>query len=390
MDILGRIIIFSICLIVSFSFEKPAAALDIGDIPTACLPHRVVQNQMHYCHCPPQRLCDNPSDMPSFMRTLCCDAPPPPPSGNCTQNGCPSGWHYVLTRPTGSTIPMPLYYCDQQPNCAQIFDHIPSSVNIIERSYNYPERVATFKQLNIVPDVNAPNDTVPGEGWICDASGMNAMYGNPKPAINPQFWVMAELAQVLGGQENVCVIPAFPDGNCFNRISVSDDGIGPCVPGEDCLPLDTKVLAENGKEVLIQEVKVGDKLKSQTGVNTVLEIQITKSGERTLYSINEGKFIITEGHPLLTQRGWATTGAAQSMANASEKNWADQELKVGDLIIGKDNAIRVKKIMPLNMKDVETYNLKLSGDNSFIANGVVVQGFDSVEMKYTPAKSTKK
>jgi hypothetical protein len=159
-----------------------------------------------------------------------------------------------------------------------------------------------------------------------------------------------------------------------------------CWASEDCLPKDTKVTLVDGTEKIVQDVKVGDKLQSQTGTNTVLEIQMSKTDKREFYRVNEGKFIVTEGHPFLTQRGWASAGLGAVLHNKGEVNWANRELKVGDMLIGRDNVIKVTSIEKTVIPDAETYNLKLDGDNSFLANGVVVQGYGSISIQYTSPK----
>lgn len=375
----------------------PALALTLEDIPIACLPQRVKQDQQEACHCPAPaaEFCSNASNMPSFMYNLCCTdtenpPPPPPPESVCTQNGCTTGWHKVMVLENGYGTPMPEYFCDVVPNCDKevLYGHIPANVRnlILEYHYNYPARVPLQTTLNIFVNGNI----TPTLGWVCDAHPMSPNWSPGAPnAINPQFWITQLLIETLG-EENVCVNPGFVDGNCFNKIGNSASDVGDCVPSEDCLPSGTKVLLEGGKEVAIQDVKIGDKLQSQTSVNTVEEVLIYKTGTRMLYVINNGQFTVTEGHPILTQKGWSTAGKARSAALGDKKNWAGRALKVGDLIIGKDGSTRVTHIAPLDIPDVETYNLKLSGDNTFIANGVVVQGFTSIDVGYDQKTEGKK
>jgi Hint-domain len=365
-------------------------------INRACLPHRIELAQTADCHCPPEELgkCDDPTT-PGFVKTLCCEEapPPPPPGGLCTQNGCPSGWQYAMVQSIQqpNNIPVPLFYCAEEPDCGAIFDAIPlehngQPINILERTYNWPEREAVETNFNIIPDISQPNNTIPGSGWICDASPLLDPYQPTNMKINPQTWVMPQIKAALGvtTDAEVCVIPAFPDGNCFALSAMSPEHFGPCVPSQDCLPGETKVVLEDGTEKPIQEVKIGDKLKAQSSVNTVLEILVNKSDKRSIYSINGGELTITEGHPLLTLNGWVTAGQTQSLVNADKKHWSGRPLKAGDTIVGRDKTIK-------DVKEMDTYNLRLSGDNAFLANGAIVQGFDSVEVIYgTQKKDAKK
>lgn len=361
-----------------------AAAFTPTDMPIACLPQRMKVDQQEACHCPPEFKCDELTT-PNFVKTICCDEPPVS-SGICTENGCPTGWHYDIVdsvQGSGPVIPMQLFYCDVEPDCSAIFDHIPREHNgqpieIYERDYTVPTRVPVKTTFDVyLSDVSV-------EGWVCDASPILSQ----APTAGPMFWLYSQIKEALGVYSfaDVCVIPAFPNESCLSPIGVSPDSIGICSFAEDCLPSDTKVTLEDGNMKRIQEVKVGDKLQAQTSINTVLEVLMNKSEKRQIYSINGGELTITEGHPLLTQHGWATAGHVQSARNADKKNWSGRELKAGDVIIGRNQTIRVRSVSPLEVKDMDTYNLRLSGDNTFLANGAIVQGFDSLEVNYSTEK----
>lgn len=56
------------------------------------------------------------------------------------------------------------------------------------------------------------------------------------------------------------------------------------------------------------------------------------------------------------------------------------------MLIGQNGAKKITSIDEETLMDTEVYSLKLNGDNSFIANGVVVQGFDSVAVNYAKEK----
>jgi hypothetical protein len=152
--------------------------------------------------------------------------------------------------------------------------------------------------------------------------------------------------------------------------------------GEHCIPKDTKVILVDNIEKAVQDIKIGDKLKGLVGANTVLEIEAGKSGNRTLYSINDGQFMITEGHPLLTQNGWTAVDWETVSKYHGRDDWSKEKLVIGDLLMGKGQPIRVISIKKTKARDATTYNFKLDNDNTFIANGVVVQGYDSVAISY--------
>jgi hypothetical protein len=194
----------------------------------------------------------------------------------------------------------------------------------------------------------------------------------------------------------------FEDGNypcngSATRISEADykqkekalEGRGCDGSTDVCLAKGTKVTFADGIEKTVEEVSVGDVLKTGNKVNTVREIQITKKGDRYLYSVNHGMLVITQAHPILTQRGWTTIAKESVAKNKGGENWASSELEIGDLLIGNNATIKVTSIEKTAIKDAETYNFKLDGDNSFLANGVVVQGYDSVAISYAPPRLKK-
>ncbi len=352
-----------------------AQAFQIAELPTACLPTRAVKDQKQACHCPPEKLCDNPGDLPEFLRSKCCDVPPQ--EAKCAKNGCSTGWIFTSAVGTdGSGASLETWYCTKKPDCSKLYKHVPAA--------NTPEA----QLYNSGKEREAKQVTIGGQNvWVCDAtniceSGQLARVDVPSEGV---------LGSLLGGVgfSSICVSPLRCETPICQPL-VAQDGVYRCNPGESCLQKDSKVLLADGKNKMIQDIVVGDKIKSQISTNTVLEIQINKSQNRDLYNINNGLLVVTESHPLLTQRGWSTAGRLGIAKTSNVKNWASTSLKVGDMLIGKDGAVKVTSLVAETVAESETYNLKLSGDNTFIANGVVVQGFESVSIGYNNEKKASK
>ena len=70
-----------------------------------------------------------------------------------------------------------------------------------------------------------------------------------------------------------------------------------------CFTPNTLITMADGSEKPISSIKKGEKVKSEQGESTVLEIQIHE-GDHEVYSINGGKPFVTEEHPFKTIDGW--------------------------------------------------------------------------------------
>ena len=63
---------------------------------------------------------------------------------------------------------------------------------------------------------------------------------------------------------------------------------------------DTRVTLADGSSKLIQDIRVGDKLKAVDGSNTVIALIQPLLGDKNLYSINNKDAFFTANHPFLT------------------------------------------------------------------------------------------
>lgn len=146
--------------------------------------------------------------------------------------------------------------------------------------------------------------------------------------------------------------------------------------GGSCFIAGTTIFTGDGEHVLVQNVAVGDVLRSQHGNSIVAAFDHPKLGERWLYSINDSLFFVTSEHPFYTKDGWKSI---DPKATAEE----NPELTVGRLDIGDSieledgtylditemNATRVSG-------DTQLYNFKLEGDNTYYANSMLVHNKD--------------
>ena len=152
-----------------------------------------------------------------------------------------------------------------------------------------------------------------------------------------------------------------------------DGGIG--AEGLTCFVAGTKVTMADGSLKNIEDVNIGEKVRGRNGViNTVMEYERPIVGSRSTYIIN-GKIEFTGDHPFLTKEGkWkvADVWLYYKFPRGSDIN--PTKLKVGDILVTKNGEEEVISLEELRTRPSEEviYDLKLDGDNTYIANGFVV------------------
>ncbi len=141
-----------------------------------------------------------------------------------------------------------------------------------------------------------------------------------------------------------------------------------------CFTSKTLITMADGSKKTIADVKVGDKVLSKDGINTVKEIEIVPLAGRKLYSINNSSFFVTAEHPFLTTDGWKSISPEATKREraklAEELNIT--ELKVGDKLITQNGIVKIESINGKNAKEQKVYNLILDGDKTYYADEFLV------------------
>jgi hypothetical protein len=137
-----------------------------------------------------------------------------------------------------------------------------------------------------------------------------------------------------------------------------------------CFTANTVVTLSDGRKEDIQDVKVGDILKGETTNNKVLGLhRPTLDGK--LYSLNGGRYFVTEEHPFKTLTGWKSINPTKTLTeNIGVKV---TELKVGDTLITDKGQVLLKSINSKEGKEnTGLYNFILDGDHTYYADGYLV------------------
>jgi hypothetical protein len=138
--------------------------------------------------------------------------------------------------------------------------------------------------------------------------------------------------------------------------------------GGTCFTHNTIITMADGTEKTISTVKIGDKVKSEIGESTVLDIQIHK-GNFEVYSFNNGNAFVTEEHPFKTTEGWKSINPMTTL----EKHKVESEtLNIGDVIYKINKNETIKKIEKGETTHETVYNLMLDNEHVYYANGYLV------------------
>lgn len=149
---------------------------------------------------------------------------------------------------------------------------------------------------------------------------------------------------------------------------------------EGCILEGTDVVLADGSKTPIEKLRVGSKLKGKKGVTTVKAINRFTQKKDTLYGINGGTAFISPEHPILTTAGWKSIDP--KITSVRSDLGTVGLLVVGDEVVTAEGVVKVASIDKHVRDDSSVLNLALDGDGTFIAGGVVVHGFDHVQIHY--------
>ena len=144
-----------------------------------------------------------------------------------------------------------------------------------------------------------------------------------------------------------------------------------------CFVEGTKITMADGSIKSIEDIAIGEQLIGKDGVvNTVLEYLRPVLGNRTLIAFNGGVPFITDDHPVLMKDGtWKSvdpTATLSKYVKLTDRNIG--QLTIGDTIATPDGAgfeiVTIERHQ--EHKDLQLYNFSLDGNNTYVANDLVV------------------
>ena len=137
----------------------------------------------------------------------------------------------------------------------------------------------------------------------------------------------------------------------------------------DCFIGKTPIIMEDETIKRIDEVKVGDIVKSEINTSNVIGIDIHKEKEYTIYSINNSEAFVTAEHPFKTTTGWKAINPLETFkTHGIESN----TLEIGDILITKEGTEKIKSINKSTQTVDTVYNLRLDNEHVYYANGYLV------------------
>jgi hypothetical protein len=143
----------------------------------------------------------------------------------------------------------------------------------------------------------------------------------------------------------------------------------------------------------IEHVLVGDLVLGNAGrVNRVTEVHLPLLGQRPLYALNGSGYFVTSGHPFMTGEGWKAIDPSAVSPQISALHVG--RLTIGDRLLALTGAAvpvgggRVSSGETLDVRiegvalhslvgqasdpATQLYNLRLDGDHTYFANGLLV------------------
>jgi hypothetical protein len=97
----------------------------------------------------------------------------------------------------------------------------------------------------------------------------------------------------------------------------------------------------DGSHKPIEAVRVGEKVRGKSGVNTVLGYHRPML-DGALYALNDGEAFVTEEHPFLTTDGWKAINPAKTRA-VHNLNIEVGTLQVGDTLVTENGPVKLTK-----------------------------------------------
>jgi len=203
---------------------------------------------------------------------------------------------------------------------------------------------------NTSPNAYPPTSTTVAASYLISATPQIIA----SPLYDPFRTPPAEYLYVLSG-----------NGMYYFILSTGPNGVN------NCFTSGTKVLLADGSTKNIENLQVGDLLLGSRGThNTVVKIDVRPRQDRKIFSLNEGRYFVTEDHPIMTKGGWKALNS--KIAQQEHPEVKVGQLKIGDELVTHTGFVRLEKIRFKILRDAVVYNQQLNSSHDYYADGFLV------------------
>ena len=271
----------------------------------------------------------------------------------------------------------PLYYLNQLPNIPNLsYEDFLNNYDKMECyrciTINNTLQVVGNRRSRLLGCPAHSHNTYEAAAMACglgpDPSDPQARLGNPTSPL-----ILDRRTPINGGfPNNPNSNNIYPPLNYSNFSTLGDSETSGNTSGVtiygNCFTPNTLITMADFTQKIIANIEKGDKVKSEKGESTVLDIQIHE-GDFDVYSINGKKPFVTEEHPFKTIDGWK---AIDPLTTIEKHQQYSTTLNLKDIIYKIKGKEMVKSIEKGKTTYPKVYNLVLDNEHVYFANGYLV------------------
>ena len=125
----------------------------------------------------------------------------------------------------------------------------------------------------------------------------------------------------------------------------------------------------------IDQVLAGDMVQGSLQSNKVEKVIVFADDNRWLYSLNGGKYFVTEVHPFMTKGGvWKAFDPVA--ARKENPQLVIEQLKVGDVLVTRSGSVELTNFDRIWQKQT-VYNIVVTNSHDYYADGYLVHNKSS-------------
>jgi hypothetical protein len=124
----------------------------------------------------------------------------------------------------------------------------------------------------------------------------------------------------------------------------------------------------------VEDIEIGEEVKTHNGTNVVRDLERTVVGDRKLYDINNtGNYFVTEDHMFMTSDGWKSINPEMTRERYPHySNLITGKLEIGSTIVTEDGLVEIRNLdtsLVCSSYSRKLYDLTVTDDESLFANG---------------------